>query len=160
MRPQMRRIVTEHDADGGAVFRSDDVLTVDELSDGKFAAALVWTTATVPPDNNNDVEGDSRDVGLTLKGGTAFWTTDFGPGSVTPFHRTASIDFGTVISGTIQLELDSGEKKDLFPGDVIVQRGTNHLWRNVTEEWCRVQFVLIEARPILIDGDELPVDNV
>jgi len=160
MRAPTRRIVTEHNAEGVAVFRSDKALTANELSDGKFAATLLWTTAAVPADNNNDFEGERREVGLTLNGGTAFWTTDFGPGSVTPFHRTASVDYGIVISGTIQLELDSGETKDLFPGDVIVQRGTNHLWRNVTEEWCRVQFVLIEAGPIVINGLNLQVDRI
>jgi uncharacterized cupin superfamily protein len=42
-------------------------------------------------------------------------------------HRTLSIDFGVVLSGSIQCVLDSGEAKDLNVGDVVVQRGTNHV---------------------------------
>jgi hypothetical protein len=42
-------------------------------------------------------------------------------------------------------------------GDIIVQRGTIHLWRNPSPtETCRIVFVLIEAAPVLVDGDPLP----
>ena len=42
-------------------------------------------------------------------------------------------------------------------GDIIVQRGTIHLWRNPSaSENCRIVFVLIEAAPRIVDGKPLP----
>ena len=68
------------------------------------------------------------------------------PGGVSPMHRTNSIDYGIVLSGEVELELDDGAKTLLGPGDVIVQRGTIHLWRNRTAtDVCRTVFVLTEA---------------
>jgi len=62
-------------------------------------------------------------------------------------HKTASIDYGVVLEGTIELVLDSGETKVMTRGDVCVQRATMHAWRNVTEGdgWGRMLFVLVTA---------------
>lgn len=62
-------------------------------------------------------------------------------------HKTVSLDYGVVLEGVIQLELDSGEKRIMRRGDVCVQRATNHAWRNVTEGqgWARMLFVLTAA---------------
>jgi hypothetical protein len=45
-------------------------------------------------------------------------------------HRTETLDFVTVVSGSITLCLSSGEEEHLETGDVVVQRGTRHAWRN------------------------------
>jgi len=60
-------------------------------------------------------------------------------------HRTNSIDYGIVLSGEIELELDDGTKTSVSAGGIIVQRGTSHLWRNKTGRPCRIAFVLIQA---------------
>jgi len=57
-------------------------------------------------------------------------------------HTTRTIDYGIVLSGEIDLELDEGEVH-LKAGDVVVQRGTRHAWRNRGSEPCRIAFVLI-----------------
>jgi len=46
--------------------------------------------------------------------------------------------------------------EQLQTGDIVVQRGTSHLWRNPGTEPCRVVFVLIEAVPIAVNGKLLP----
>ena len=51
-------------------------------------------------------------------------------------HRSATIDFGYVVSGRCVLELDDGSKTELDPGDVIVQSGTAHRWSNPWDEPC------------------------
>ena len=38
---------------------------------------------------------------------------------------------------------------------MIVQRGTNHLWRNTTDKKCRIAFILIEAPAYLHNGQPL-----
>jgi len=46
-------------------------------------------------------------------------------------HRTVSLDYGIVLEGDVELVLDSGEKRAMKQGDVAIQRGTNHAWRNM-----------------------------
>ena len=59
-------------------------------------------------------------------------------------HTTRTIDYGIVLSGEIYLELDEGEVH-LTPGDVVVQRGTRHAWRNRRSEPCTIAFVVISS---------------
>ena len=60
-------------------------------------------------------------------------------------HRTETVDYGIVLSGEVWLVVDDGETR-LGPGDVVVQRGTNHAWSNRTEETARMAFVLVDGR--------------
>ena len=59
-------------------------------------------------------------------------------------HITDSIDYVYIISGEVGLELDEGEVT-VKAGDIVVQRGTWHAWRNHTEVPCVVAAVLIGA---------------
>lgn len=155
--PPVRRIVTGHDEAGRAVFTADDLLPVTPIPSGDAAFSLIWTTASVPADNNDDIDGRSRDAGLTLHQGSVIRIVDMLPGGVSPFHRSSSIDYGIVLSGAVELELDDGAVTTARAGDIIVQRGTIHLWRNPSaSENCRIAFVLIEAAPRLVDGKPLP----
>ena len=60
-------------------------------------------------------------------------------------HRTESIDYGVVLHGALTLVLDDSEVA-LAPGDVVVQRGTNHAWANRSGAPCRMLFVLVDGR--------------
>jgi len=155
--PPVRRIVTGHDAQGRAVIRSDDLLPVEPIPSGDAAFSLVWTTASVPADNNDETDGRLRDAGLTLHCGSVIRIVDMLPGGQSPFHRSSSIDYGIVLSGAVELELDDGAVASAQAGDIVVQRGTVHLWRNPSaSEVCRIAFVLIEAAPVVVDGVPLP----
>ena len=60
-------------------------------------------------------------------------------------HETNTIDYGIVISGEIDLELDDGKEVHLKAGDCIVQNGTRHGWRNRGAEPCVMAFIMIGA---------------
>jgi hypothetical protein len=45
-------------------------------------------------------------------------------------HRTNTVDYAVVFDGEIWLELDEGNIVHLKRGDVVVQNGTRHAWRN------------------------------
>ena len=153
----IRRIVTGHDATGRAIFKSDEVFTTTPIPGGDAAFSLLWTTATVPADNNDETDGRERDAGLTLHHGSVIRIVDMLPGGASPMHRSNSIDYGIVLTGQVELEVDDGAKELLGPGAVIVQRGTMHLWRNASQtETCRIAFILIEAAPYLHHGVALP----
>lgn len=154
--PPVQRVVTGHDADGRAVFKSEDVTPTKMIPSGDASFLLLWTTETVPADNNDETDGRERDAGLTLNQGSVIRIVDMLPGKQSPMHRTNSIDYGIVMSGEIELELDDGHKTTVREGGVIVQRGTNHLWRNVSDRPCRIAFILIEAPAYLHNGQPLP----
>jgi quercetin dioxygenase-like cupin family protein len=152
----VQRVVTGHDARGLAVFRSEDVQDTRLIPAGVARFLLLWTTANVPADNNDDIDGRERAAGLTIHQGSVIRVVDMLPGCESPMHRTNSIDYGIVLTNEIELELDSGEKRTIRVGGIIVQRGTNHLWRNRTQQTTRIAFVLIEAAPYLHAGQPLP----
>ena len=60
-------------------------------------------------------------------------------------HTTDTVDYGILMEGEISLELDDGEVVALKPGDVVVQNGTRHAWRNGGSRPATLSFVLIGA---------------
>jgi quercetin dioxygenase-like cupin family protein len=157
--PPIQRVITGHNAIGRAVFKSEDVTPTKLIPSGDASFLLIWTTETVPADNNDETDGRSRDAGLTLNQGSVIRVVDMLPGKASPMHRTNSIDYGIVLKGEIELELEDGAKRTVREGGIIIQRGTNHLWRNVTDAPTRIAFILIEAPAYLHDGEPLPEDK-
>jgi mannose-6-phosphate isomerase-like protein (cupin superfamily) len=45
-------------------------------------------------------------------------------------HKTNTVDYAVVYAGEIWLELDDAKTIHLRRGDVVVQNGTRHAWRN------------------------------
>jgi hypothetical protein len=45
-------------------------------------------------------------------------------------HKTNTVDYSVVYEGEIWMELDNSETLHLKRGDVVVQNGTRHAWRN------------------------------
>ncbi|MBT9187646.1 cupin domain-containing protein [Zobellia russellii] len=157
MKNSIRRIVTGHTKNGKAIFSSDNSIEPLIITSGDAAMATIWSTLTVPADCNDETDGRFNDVGTTLNGGSVIRIVDMLPGASSPMHRSNSIDYGIVLSGTIELELDDQIIKTVGPQEIIVQRGTIHKWRNPsTTNICRILFVLIEAKPFKVDGKCLP----
>ena len=71
-------------------------------------------------------------------------------------HRTVSVDYMVVLSGSITLILDGGESRVINAGEVVVQRGTGHQWKNESPtEWVRMLGVVIAIEPLVVEGKEL-----
>jgi quercetin dioxygenase-like cupin family protein len=143
--PAVRRVITGHDSEGRAIVETDEVTQGERFS-------LIWTTKGFPVDNTLTEDGGKRDVGITLQGGSVFRIGEIAPGSRSPMHRTNSVDYGIVLQGNLDMELDGGDVVHLKAGDVVVQRGTNHAWINNRAEPCRMAWILIDADPVSI-GD-------
>jgi len=157
MNGPIRRIVTGHSKEGKAIFTIDEEIETIVIPTGDAAMATIWTTANVPADCNDEIDGRLRDAGTTLKGGSVIRIVDMLPGASSPMHRTNSIDYGIVLSGSIELELENNVYKTINTGEIIIQRGTIHKWRNPSDlEICRIIFILTEAKPFEIDGQALP----
>lgn len=123
------------------------------------ANLLIWSTDAVPADNNDERDGRDIEQMITIDKGSVIRIIDFFPGKESPLHRTNSIDYGIVLQGEIEMELEDGSKTTVQQGGIIVQRGTNHLWRNTTDKPARVAFVLIEASAYLHNGKPLAEDK-
>jgi quercetin dioxygenase-like cupin family protein len=154
---QVRRVVTGHNAEGKAIVKIDDIAPTRPPRDvnSPNEVALVWTTEGFPVNNDGDEDGAKREVGITLPGGTVFRVVSFGPGNPDMNHRTDSVDYAVVMSGEIDMELDDGASVHLKAGDVLVQRGTIHNWKNRGTEPCLIAFILISAKPVEAGGKVL-----
>jgi quercetin dioxygenase-like cupin family protein len=151
---QVRRLVTGHDAKGRVVVKIDEVSKNIVSSRPGQTACVVWTTDSFPVNNTGDADEGLRKVATTLKNGTVFRVVEFTPGVAPRNHRTDSIDYAVVVSGEIDMELDDSVVH-LKAGDVLVQRGTIHNWVNRGTQPCVMAFILIDAKPVEVDGKVL-----
>ncbi|KAL2784901.1 hypothetical protein BJX66DRAFT_74131 [Aspergillus keveii] len=174
LRP-LSRFITTHDSSGKAIFSTtlSEQMPVSPIPDGADFS-LAYTTSTYPAAISSDADINSYasylqpggSPGLVISSGTVCRIVDMQPNALSPMHRTVSLDYGVVLEGVVELVLDSGETRVLHRGDVAVQRGTNHAWRNVTppvkgedgvvrEQWARMLYVLQPAEKLSVDGKEL-----
>ncbi|NRP88460.1 hypothetical protein GFPCMMHI_04382 [Ensifer adhaerens] len=58
-------------------------------------------------------------------------------------HRTPTLDYVIVLSGSVVLELDDGAVRELKPTDVVIQNGTRHGWRNPSSTPATLAVVMI-----------------
>lgn len=88
------------------------------------AGGVSFRISSIPPEREGAERPDEQEFGM---------------------HRTDTIDFITIISGTIHMQLDGGQEVRLEPGDALVQRGTNHAWINRGEVPCVFSAVMVRA---------------
>jgi quercetin dioxygenase-like cupin family protein len=155
---QVRRVVTGHDANGHALVTIDEICDKLVSSRPGQTACVVWTTESFPVNNTGDTDQGARQVGTTLNNGTVFRVVEFAPGVARRNHRTDSIDYAVVVSGEIDMELDNSVVH-LKAGDVLVQRGTIHNWLNRGTEPCVIAFVLVDAKPVEVNGKVLRAEG-
>ncbi|MDT0510239.1 cupin domain-containing protein [Novosphingobium sp. MMS21-SN21R] len=59
------------------------------------------------------------------------------------FHKTESLDYAICLEGEIYAMMDEGETV-MRPGDILIQRATNHSWSNRSDKYCRMAFILLD----------------
>jgi mannose-6-phosphate isomerase-like protein (cupin superfamily) len=175
MNTSVRRVVTV-DVAGRSIISADSAApAVHDLGDGMSIIDL-WKTRQSPCDlSRRDNAPEAGALSLTPPpGGSVFRIANFPPepaqgtsaadakrmfeamGAAAAstadsdarnslMHRTDTIDYGIVLEGEISMLVDDGEVQ-LRAGDVVIQRGTNHGWVNRSGRYCRMAFVLIDAR--------------
>lgn len=161
-----KRVITDHDSEGKTRFSEaiSQNLEWQQLANGaRFSLGYATNEFPVNLNSNRDIstyQSYLSDLpGITIPGGTVLRVVDMKPGSLSPMHRTISLDYGVVLEGEVELVLDSGETTLLKRGDIAIQRGTNHAWRNAsTTTWARMLYVLQEAQPLQFDSVTLKED--
>src|SRR5690348_4657371 len=99
----VRRVVTDHDADGRSVVAIDERCSDVISRRAGHQSCVAWTG------------GD----------GTILRIVEYQPGVAPRMHRTETVDYAVVLSGEIDMQLDAGTVH-LAAGDVLVQQGTLH----------------------------------
>jgi mannose-6-phosphate isomerase-like protein (cupin superfamily) len=173
--PKVRRVVTGHDSTGKARVVDDGEVEpiTSELMPG-CAAYRLWGRDERPrfPDDGSP---RSAEAYYPPRDGSRFMINTIPPGelALSPgldtaaalaaleqqmpgamahmepddpgMHTTDSIDYVLIVSGEVTLELDDGEQTVLRAGDVVVQNGTRHAWRNHGTDTCTIVGVAIGA---------------
>lgn len=159
----VRRIVTGHDAAGRAVIAADERVPGTGLAedDGRSEATFfqLWATHEMPVALDDAALARQRAGSTTTivgsGSGSVLRIGELAPGARSPMHRTESLDYGICLAGECDLELDGGEVLTVRAGDVVIQRGTNHLWHNRSAAPCRVAWILLDAEPVTVGGERL-----
>jgi mannose-6-phosphate isomerase-like protein (cupin superfamily) len=128
----IRRVVTDHDAQGRSVVAIDERCTNVISRRPGHQSCVAWTGAD----------------------GTLFRVVEYQPGVAPRQHRTETIDYAVVLSGEIDMQLDDSVVH-LRAGDVLVQQATMHDWINRGSVPCVIAFVLVPATPAERDGKVL-----
>jgi hypothetical protein len=149
-----RRVVTGHDARGKSVALSDGPPPQHHPMHGLGVGAdfhEMWSDADTIPELTAAPgrEPNERPFTIMPAAGHLLRILDVYPlvdgGKRTVMHRTRTLDYVVVIKGELVLILDDSEVL-LKPGDVVVQRGTDHAWENRSSTIARAAFFHIEAR--------------
>lgn len=163
---QVSRYVTDHDGSGETAISHtvSPSLPWQQMDNGdRFCLAYATDQYPVELSDGQDVQTYQKFLenkpGIIIPGGSVLRYVDIAPEHTSPMHRTISLDYGVVIEGEVELILDSGVTQLLGRGDITVQRGTNHAWRNPSKtEWARMLYVLQEAHPLRFNGATLEED--
>ncbi len=126
---EYRRVVTGHTLEGKSTVLFDTSLPLAEPANGKgadaevarhgMASSVTWTTQDFPSDNNGSYDQGLQKVPTAPDYGTVFQLVRYSLGVTPRHHRTNSIDYAIVLSGAIDLELDTQTVKHKT-GDVLV----------------------------------------
>lgn len=130
-----RRVVAGLDADGRSCIQIDGP-----------AKTVIWSADDLPADNSGS-EDTGGDRFRFPTQGVEFVFSDIPPGAGAPMHATDTLDLLVVISGEITFVTETGATL-LKAGDVLVDRGVMHAWRNDGDQVCRIVSVLCPALPV------------
>ncbi|KAF5008018.1 hypothetical protein FDECE_5680 [Fusarium decemcellulare] len=163
--PAVKRYITSHDAEGNAIWDTSVPIEVQGQRSGGFTIHSSY----IHEDNSHNLNGDHDlkayrehpfEKDLFPTSGSTLRVVDFWPGFPAVMHRTGSIDYGIVIEGEIDCVLDNGATKTFRRGDIVIQRGTNHAWKNSGTEIARICFTLLPSAPIKVQDKELEVHGM
>lgn len=170
----IRRVVTGHDSNGKSIVLSDGMAPVVNRN-RTFRRGLnstdVWLTQGMPvvvraeePDPTvapsafvvaggtkmriNEMDPEPPEIRKLPLDQAMVWLKpeEKAPASAhAALHRTRTVDYAVVLEGEITMYLDDKELL-LKTGDVVIQRGTPHAWRNRSDRKVRMLFILLDAK--------------
>jgi mannose-6-phosphate isomerase-like protein (cupin superfamily) len=158
----IRRIIAEHDKKGKASFVTDEYLTPYDPktapafttpdSNSGFGVIQIHRSRSFPADNMLQLPDPHKTlVPLADTKGPSCRIIDLPPAEAGWMHRTLSLDYFVILTGTVGLITDGGVEKILQPHDVVVCRGTNHEWVNRGKEVARIFGVVVPSQEVVTE---------
>ena len=171
-----RRVVTENVNGKSIVQSDEPLLAYEFKTVPGYEHTLIWINPTTPDLSKAQRFDSYPDSVVPGPGGSSLHFVTFPPGWVfadPPFdaeaaqkealvrlrgladhfekedpgmHKTNTVDYAIVYDGEIWMELDEGKMLHLRRGDVVVQNGTRHAWRNRGTKPVTMLFFLNGAR--------------
>jgi hypothetical protein len=171
-----RRVVTENVNGKSVVQSDEQLQAYEFKSVPNYEHTLIWVNPTTPDLREEQRFDRYPDSVVPGPGGTSLHFVTFPPSSVfaapsfdgeaarsealirlrgladhfekedPAMHKTNTVDFAVVYEGEIWLELDDVKTIHLKRGDVVVQNGTRHAWRNKGTKPVTMLFFLNGAR--------------
>ncbi|KAK3052470.1 hypothetical protein LTR09_006324 [Extremus antarcticus] len=167
----MSHYVTTHNSSGEATFSAKISPSQAEIQTPFGTQNILFTTWNSPINLSTEADIDQyskdRSEGLGHKicpeNGSAAAIISLPPKAESPFHRTMTLDVIYILEGSLELHLDSGEKRTLKAGDSVVQRAGMHKWVNVSENdgWAKMLgFTQPVVDPVEVGGKKLGTEFV
>lgn len=155
-----RRVVTELSNGKAVVQSDEPLPAYEFKTVPGYEHTLIWVNPTIPDLSKEQRFDRYPDSVVPGPGGTSLHFVTFPPISVLAdpsfdgeaarrealirlrgladhfekedpaMHKTNTVDYAVVYEGEIWLELDDARTIHLKKGDVVVQNGTRHAWRN------------------------------
>ena len=153
------RHVTTHNAQGKAIFSQSLPVAVPTHEIPGMLYYEAYTTFQSPVNLADEIDIKAVQANAPREttpsfpkpGNTILRYCDWPPGGTSPLHRHETIDFGIMIHGEMEAIMDSGERRRLRAGDLIVQRNTLHAWQNPSAtDWARMIFVINGCPPVKV----------
>ena len=171
-----RRIVTGNRNGKSVVQRDEPLPAYLFKTVPGYEHTLIWVNPTTPDLSKEQQFNGYPDSLVPGPGGTSLHFVTFPPGAVFAdpsfdaqaaqeealvrlrgladlfeeedpgMHKTNTVDYSVVYDGEMWMELDDGETLHLKRGDVVVQNGTRHAWRNKGAKPVTMLFFLNGAR--------------
>jgi len=148
---RVRRVVAGTDAAGGpGVVQDGDpavMFVMGEASEPDVGLVDVWElgglvrNAEQGGDTSDPWELEPRASGMKIL--NLEMKPPDGPPHEGGWHATATIDVDIVIDGAVEMYLPDLPPVTLRPGDILVQRGTDHLWRVIGDRSLRMVTVMV-----------------
>ena len=145
---KVRRIVSGHDENGKSMVWMDGYANNVKRPTEHITSTLLWSSDEMPIDFLKDEDYGDRILGTAPpENGIRFTILEVAPRSIKSImHRTDTLDYVVCIEGEMIHHLEQ-ETITLKPGDVLIQRGTNHCWENRGDVPARVVVVLVDGKP-------------
>jgi mannose-6-phosphate isomerase-like protein (cupin superfamily) len=171
-----RRIVTGNRNGKAVVRSDEPLLAYEFKTVPGYEHTLIWVNPAIPDLTKEQRFDSYPDSAVPGPGGTSLHFVSFPPDAVFAdpsfdgvaaqeealirlrgladhfekedpgMHKTNTVDYSVVYDGGMWLELDDGETVHLKRGDVVVQNGTRHAWRNKGTKPVTILFFLNGAR--------------
>jgi quercetin dioxygenase-like cupin family protein len=141
-----KRVVTGLNAEGRSTIISADAAPGTFTSERRSMQEL-WAVERLPaPLDEPRNAADTDDYTLEpAPGGACFRIIATRPqAGHGPMHATATLDLIVVLAGELRLIMEEGDVL-LQPGDVVIQRGTQHAWSNDGDQECIIAGVLLST---------------